>query len=142
MSSNTTLIDRLRFLRQFVAPVSLELPNFDHSLIVVRRTPQGYSYTEIQPRPKIQNLSPKLIQKLKSQGIQVEVDDLQVAGIGMPRSDGSGYRYEDLIGQGFHYLLGAEMVSGVPEGGSLADWVQGTVEDRVLTWSLVIRRRR
>lgn len=117
-------------------PQFFNLANCD-SLIVVRRNPGGgTTYLNIQPRPIIQSVSPRLLQTYEGvESIQIEVDDIQT-------QVSRRYSFEQLSGRGISYLIGAELVRGKPEGGYEADQVPGlSLQKRTTHWELLLRRR-
>ena len=112
---------------------------------------EGYSWLTICPNPAIDIVSPRLVQRYEGiQGIEVELDDLQVEGIS------KAYRIDQIHGRGKFYVVGltADQLStlvserldqGLIEsfGGILCDLVPGVdvEEQNQLHWSMVLRRR-
>lgn len=117
-------------------PEHFNLPNC-RSLIVVRRQRGGATtYTEIQPKPIIQTVSPNTIQAYQGvEGIEIELEDLET-------QVSKAYSRDQILGQGVSYLIDAELVNGIPVGGFEADKVPNVnVIEKGLHWELILRRR-
>lgn len=108
------------------------------SFFVCRRVPnQTTIFTEILPRPIIEDSSPRLIEIYATRGIQIELEDLIVSGIS------KAYSADDLLGRTIYYMIDAVVVDGVPVGGLTCDRVEGTeLSEATLHWSLTLRRRK
>jgi len=112
---------------------------------------EGFSWLTICPNPAIDIVSPRLVQRYEGiQGVEVELDDLQVQGIS------KAYALDQIHGRGKFYVVGltADQLSalvferldqGLIEsfGGILCDLVPGVEveEQNQLHWSMVLRRR-
>ena len=106
------------------------------SLVVVKRSAASVTYLEIDPRPNISRMNPKLIDfysKLSS--VQLELDDFQVF-------ISKTYTQSQIDGRGVSYLVDATLIGGVPSGGIECDRILGMdIEEQDLHWKLLLRRR-
>jgi hypothetical protein len=112
---------------------------------------EGFNWLTICPNPVIDLVSPRLVQRYEGvQGIEVELDDLQVQGIS------KAYTLDQIHGRGKFYVVGltADQLSALVSeridpvliesfGGNLCDLVPGVEveEQNQLHWSMVLRRR-
>ena len=109
------------------------------SFFVCRRAPnQVPNYLEIDPKPLIQNVSPKMVADFgQNQRIQIELDDIQVSGISHK------YGRDQITGSGVFYNIGGVLTGGVLTGGYEAELVPGTnVEEKTLVWNVILRRKK
>ncbi len=105
-------------------------------LVIVKRS-GSTTYLEIDPRPTIRRINPKMVDLYsKLEGVQVEVDDFEVVV-------SKSYSLEQISGRGISYLVDAMLVDGVPSGGIECDRVIGMdIEEQDLSWKLLLRRRK
>jgi hypothetical protein len=129
-------ISQLQAVRDEFAGLATGLPNTAMSLTVVNRN-SGTNYLIIDPTPYINNVSAKMVAMLGEAGIQVGVQDYDVKGIS------AKYTEEQLTGIGIHYLIGADVSSGVPVGGILCQEVMGTLNNgrSGICWDIVLTRK-
>lgn len=110
------------------------------SLIVCRRSRDtGTTYLEIQPKPFITRVSPRLVALYGASKVaQLEIEDLQVKGVSR------SYSLDQIWGGGVSYIVGGELMGGEAIGGYQADAVpgMGAPVDKGSTWTLLLRRRK
>lgn len=119
-----------------VGAQDFSLPNC-RSLIVVKRQQGGQTlYWEINPRPMIETVNPRLVELYEDiEGIELELDDLST-------KISAAYTEAQIVGRGISYVVDGELVDGKPVGGFEADKVTGTnITRRDLHWEIILRRR-
>jgi|GEM_PF-4689193 len=128
-------ISQLQAVRDEFAGLATGLPNIV-SLTVVNRN-SGMNYLIIEPSPWINVVPAKMVALLGQAGIQVGVNDYEVKGIS------TKYTQDQLTGIGIHYLVGADVSTGIPVGGILCQEVMGTLNNgrSGICWNMVLTRK-
>ena len=129
-------ISQIQGVRDEFAGLATGLPNNLLSLTVVNRN-SGTNYLIIKPNPFINDIPAKMVALLGQAGIQVGVNDYDVKGIS------AKYTQDQLTGIGIHYLIGADVSTGVPVGGIVCQEVMGTLTNKRsgISWDIVLTRK-
>lgn len=132
------ITDYFQLSRDLVSgiPQEYSVPNCTSLIVVQRRASSGTTYLEIDPQPMIDRVNPRMIEAYEGvSSIQFELDDLQTVISGK-------YEASQVFGRGISYIIGGELIGGVPSGGYEADYVKGTnIRRRSLDWEIILRRR-
>lgn len=108
------------------------------TLVIATRHPGGgETYIQVCPNPIIQVVSVQEMEALANlPNVQIEKTDLKVTGI--PRT----YSADEIFGPGTYYLIDAILKNDIPQGGIIADAVQGyRATNRELDYELLLRER-
>lgn len=147
---NANFIKQMRALRNLGTPWAEGIPSI-RSLIIRSRSLDlqtqmiASTFLSISPLPHITTLTPKIAGAYKSAGIDVEIDDYQVKGIGryylFDDGEMGGYERSQLVGTSIAYFVdgvlsadGNRVISGQE-----CDFIG--ITERALQWDLVLRRK-
>lgn len=129
-----SFLDTAIALRDRVAPVAdlFGLPGV-RSLVVRQKSGNGYAYTEIIPKPKIddEQIGGESPERIGSASLATRV--FQVQGISR------AYGEQQIIGAGIDYFVDGRMVNGRLVGGILCDYVAH--DELTLVWNLTLKQR-